>query len=125
MVKERLQDATKLPIHQVREKPNGTVMVTCDQEMAAGVLDTLENTQETFMAEIEKLRSPRIKITGIYETFSPENLQKEFESKNNLHSEDIQVIHTYLNKRTQLNEAIVQVTPQTHAESMQKKRKGY
>lgn len=113
----------KVGINKVSETKSGAMVVRCKN------LHDLDKLQEKMTEELgnsyeihrEELLNPRLKIIGIEEEYSPEELTRTLCSQNNAHQHEIVVKHIARLKNGTYT-AYVEVKPNTFAKLMSTKK---
>ena len=105
-------DDTDVPINKVSNKKDGTTIIKCEHKEHAQKIQNIltEKIGNDFNVEKYELKNPRMKIVGIQNNMSNEDLENDINGRNFMgHDTKCSVIHTYPIKNNTQKIAIIDV----------------
>lgn len=114
-----------LPVEEIRNCRDGAVRVSCLKGAAAEKTKEVLKTKlgSSYKVEIETKARPKLKIVGIDEFESPQQLECDLQQRNcpGLGGA-VTVLHTYLSRKTQRYTALVEVSSEAYRGIMAEER---
>lgn len=111
---------SKLPVLKVKKAGKGKVVVACkDDTQAHKIIEYLDqNVKEALSIQKEEKQNPLLKIVNINYDFEPDELADDLCARNNISSEELEIVHMYGNNRVGGKSAIIKVTPELYSRIM-------
>ena len=111
-VTDKLKSDIIFPIKRIQEKKDGTVKIKCASKNDVVKLEAQLTAQigSDYMVKQEVMQNPRLKIVGIDNNLTAEELELDIRERNFKNSDFYcSVEHTYVNNKTKKQSAIISV----------------
>lgn len=112
---KKILNGTKIKVNKLVNTAEGKILIRCSKkEEAEEMKDLVDKELKSIIlnAEVRKLKNPRVKIPGIQGDISAERLRTDLIDRNDIETteEGLKVVHTYTNKRTKTNTAVLEMS---------------